>query len=109
MLSRSFQIANVKLEKEVLIYIYQSLIRSVMEYTAIVAPRLTETGLTQLQRIQNHAIRIIYRLPRDTPISDLHETAKLKMLEDRFRDLKMKYVNKAITSNNPLIVNAYED
>ena len=33
----------------------------------------------------------------------------LKLLEDRLRDLKIRYVNKAIASDNPLIATAYED
>jgi hypothetical protein len=60
-----------------LINIYVSLIRSVIEYPAILAPCLSQQNINLLQVIQNNALRICLKKPKDTPINSLHFNAKI--------------------------------
>jgi hypothetical protein len=47
----------MELTKQTLIQIYNVLIRSVIEYSAIIAPIISVTNLNTLQIIQNNALR----------------------------------------------------
>ena len=62
------------LTKDTLVQVYNVLIRSVLEYSAILAPAISNTNLNTLQVIQNNALRIILKKPilTRTEISDLH-------------------------------------
>ena len=57
-----------QLTKQTLIQIYNVLIRSVIEYSAIIAPIISVTNLNTLQIIQNNALRIILNKPKTTRI-----------------------------------------
>ena len=93
------------LTKETLVQVYNVLIRSVLEYSAILAPAISKTNLNTLQVIQNNALRIILKKPilTRTKISDLHKEANIDMIKDRFNKLRNRYVKKAIENNNPTI------
>ena len=56
------------------------LIRSVMDYSAILMPVICETNKNKLQVIQNNALRIILNKPKltKTRIVDLHLESKLE-------------------------------
>ncbi len=60
--------------------------------------------MVKLQRIQNSALRVIYKLPFDTPIEVLHETAKIERLNERLDKLNNNYLLKAILNNNELVL-----
>ena len=57
-----------QLTKQTLIQIYNVLIRTVIEYSAIIAPIISVTNLNTLQIIQNNALRIILNKPKTTRI-----------------------------------------
>jgi len=57
-----------QLTKQTLIQIYNVLIRSVIEYSAIIAPIISVTNLNTLQIIQNNALRIILNKPKTARI-----------------------------------------
>ena len=85
--------------------IYYVLIRSVLEYSAILAPVLAVCNMNTLQVIQNNALRIIVKKPliTRTSILELHNSTKVEMLKIRFEKLRGRYVQKAIINNNPII------
>jgi hypothetical protein len=58
--------ANAKLT------IHKVLIRSVMTYACLAWEFAAETHLLKLQRLQNKVLRTIGKLPRRTPVRDLH-------------------------------------
>jgi len=66
------------LTKDTLVQVYNVLIRSVLEYSAILAPAISKTNLNTLQVIQNNALRIILKksILTRTKISDLHKEAR---------------------------------
>ena len=104
-----------KLNSKTLIQIYYSLVRSIIEYSALIVPRLSNSNLNKLQVIQNNAIRAIYGYPKD-PISTrpinieyLHSIDNVELLVERLDGLNQRYLTKALGYRNPLIIEAFED
>ena len=99
------------LNKKTLIQIYNVLIRSVIEYSSIITPTVSKTNLSTLQTIQNNALRIILKKPliTKTKITDLHKEANIELLTNRFKKLRDRYLNKALTSKNPIITDVYNE
>jgi hypothetical protein len=101
-----------KLSKSTLINLYTSLIRSVFEYSAILAPRLSNQLKNQLQIIQNNALRsILHRhfnrtTGKNTTIDELHRLASVPTVIDRLATLRNNYLAKSIDTANPIILRA---
>jgi hypothetical protein len=89
-----------------LLQIYNVLIRSIIDYSSIIAPIISATNLNVLQIIQNKALRIIYKKSLFTRTSNewLHEQASLCTIKDRLKLLRKRYIRKAIANNNPIII-----
>ena len=100
-----------KLNIKTLTQIYNVLIRSVIEYTAILVPVISVTNMNTLQIIQNNALRIILKKPliTRTRIESLHEEAKIEMLEVRLLKLRNRYIHKALTNSNPIMKELIND
>ena len=99
------------LNEKTLIQIYNVLIRSIIDYSAILSPIISATNLNTLQIIQNNALRIIFKKPliTRTTINWLHDRANLIRIEVRMINLRKRYIFKAIDNKNPLIVELIED
>ena len=100
-----------KLNIKTLTQIYNVLIRSVIEYTAILVPVISVTNMNTLQIIQNNALRIILKKPliTRTRIESLHEEAKIEMLEVRLLKLRNRYIHKALTNSNSIMKELIND
>jgi hypothetical protein len=96
-----------KLSSQTLISIYKSLIRSVIDYSAFLEPRLTPALKTLVQAIQNKAIRIIYHLPREESTVDLCGISGLELVETRMKELNTRYYQSAVSNNNELICDLF--
>jgi hypothetical protein len=94
------------LNEKTLIQIYNVLIRSIIDYSAILSPIISKTNLNILQIIQNNALRIIFKKPimTRTTIDWLHEKAELIRIETRMINLRKRYIFKAVENNNPMIL-----
>ena len=90
------------LTKKTLTSIYNSLIRSLIDYSAFILTRLSKKRRKQLQAIQNAAIRAIFKMPYDTPSSQLNNIAQIPSLQERMSDLNEAYTLNAILNENPL-------
>jgi chorismate mutase len=88
------------LDKEGLLMVYKSLIRSNMEYAAPILV-LKQTNINRIKGIQYHALRIIFKKPIMTSSKELHELADLGKFEDRLYNLSYNYLLK--NEDNPLI------
>ena len=77
-----------------LLQIYNVLIRSIIDYSSIIAPIISATNLNVLQIIQNKALRIIYKKSLFTRTSNewLHEQASLCTIKDRLKLLRKRYM-----------------
>jgi exonuclease III len=104
-----------KLSKPTLINLYTSLIRSIFEYSAIVAPRLSSQLINQLQVIQNNALRSILHLhfnkttKKHTSITELHRLAGIPMINTRLATLRNDYLDRAILLDNPIITRSIDE
>ena len=89
-----------------LLQIYNVLIRSIIDYSSIIAPIISATNLNVLQIIQNKSLRIIYKNSLFSRTSNewLHEQASLCTIKDRLKLLRKRYIRKAIANNNPIII-----
>jgi hypothetical protein len=89
-----------------LLQIYNVLIRSIIDYSSIIAPIISATNLNVLQIIQNKALRIIYQKSLFTRTSNewSHEQASLCTIKDRLKLHRKRYIRKAIANNNPIII-----
>ena len=94
-----------KLSVKSLVNIYYTLIRSVIDYSAIISPVICKTNFNHLQIIQNNALRTILHVKKieHLNIDELHRRAGVEKLDIRLNSLRKKYIDKAIETNNPLI------
>ena len=88
-----------------LIQVYNVLIRSIM------MPIISETNKNKLQVIQNNALRTILKKSKltKTRVTMLHTEANIETLDERFLKLRRRYIQKAIISNNPVIVELIDE
>ena len=78
--------------------IYKSYIRPMIEY-GLALQILPKKVLTDLQRVQNMALRRMTSVNRTTSVAALHTIYGLESMEERNHNLTMKYFNKAINGD----------
>ncbi len=93
-----------KLNLQTLKQLYFALVRSLFEYSSILAPALTRTRLQSVQVLQNTALRAMLRQPRGTPIDILHRSVGVVEVADRLFLLVERYLTNSIHPSNPLII-----
>ena len=99
-----------KLDESLLIKIYKSLIRSVLDYSSFLIGSISPSYLKSIESIQNQALRIIFDKKWDEMSSeDLRKKAKVKSIAERSNMLMERYINKAIESNNELTMRLIEN
>ena len=96
------------LDKSTLVNIYKSLIRSLIDYSALMVTKISNGNMNKLQIVQNNALRTIYQKfwhGAGTEFSNdqLHQLAQIEPIEDRLRKLNSRYLEQAEESKNPLI------
>ena len=84
------------LNKKTLITVYRALIGSIFDYSFFTISNCSETALESIQRVQNRAIRCIYRLPWDSPTDRLFDISGVLFLKQRFTQLGSRYLLKAL-------------
>jgi len=94
--------------------IYHSLVRSIMEYASFIFDLMPPNNKASIEVIHNTALRVIFKkekLVNNKLISNQRflNLANEKNMETRLRELKIKYLNKAISNNNPLIKPLHEE
>ena len=91
--------------------IYNAIIGSIFTYSFFAVARIAKTNLDRLQRVQNRAIRSIYRLEWTSPTDQIHSISNLVPVRDRLVSLGERYLTKA-ADNNPnvaLLLQEYLD
>ena len=93
------------IKENVLINIYKSLIRSIIDYSAFLVSFASDSQLEKLERIQNEALRIILRLKRTDHLSNskLRKLTKIESIKERMTKLSNKYIRRAVINSNDLI------
>jgi hypothetical protein len=81
-----------KLNKNTLVNIYKTLMRSILDYSAILILHLSQLQINKLQTVQNKAIKQIY-LKKESGKTLDHQLAKLDSINTRFFNLTKKLYN----------------
>ena len=91
--------------------IYSAIIGSIFTYSFFMVARLAKTNIDRLQRVQNRAIRTIYRLEWTCPITMLHSISSILPLHERLVQLGKRYLTKAVVNNGyvSLLLQEYID
>ena len=79
---------------------YNALIGSIFTYSFFSLARIAESNLNRLQRVQNRAIRSIYRLEWNSPTIVIHAISNLLPIRERLLKLGKRYLLKATDNNN---------
>ena len=82
-----------RLSEKTLVSIFNSLVRSVLDYSFFITPTLAESNLEILQRIQNKALRSILKPSWETTNEVVHIALNVAPLRDRFLELFERYIN----------------
>ena len=80
------------------------MIRSILEYSAIISPVISASNSNILNIIQNKAIKIINRKSIYSSLNEIN--ADIGDLNERFDNLNKKYIRIAIINNNELVKEA---
>ena len=93
------------IKENVLINIYKSLIRSIIDYSAFLVSFASDSQLEKLERIQNEALRIIFKVKITDHISNnkLRKRANVRSIKERLAFLSKNYIRRAICHSNDLI------
>ena len=93
-----------RLSPEILLNIYKSLIRSILDYSSFIIDSISQSFIKKLEAIQNNVLRIIFQTKWDElSTNELRENANIIRIEDRLKTLNKRYLKKALLNNNPLI------
>ena len=102
-----------KINTNTLLKIYNSLIRSVIDYSLFLYPILSAQNQTYLQTTQNNCLRIIYRIHYDpdnlVSNTTLHKNANLETIAERACFINSRYKFQCLLNNNPIIVDLIND
>ena len=91
------------LTKKTLTCIYRTLVGSIFDYSFFAVACVSETSLGLVQRVQNRAIRCIYRLEWESPTNELFPTSGVLNVKERLLQLGARFLTKAIKRQNPFI------
>jgi exonuclease III len=91
------------LNKKALLNTYFCLVRSVLDYSFIINCVISSTNLQILQRVQNRAIRYIFRPQFGTNLTDLAAQNGILRVEERLESLFTSFIMKGLIHNNPLV------
>ncbi len=91
--------------------IYGALIGSIFTYSFFAIARIANVNIQKLQRVQNRAIRSIYRLEWTSPTNLLHSISNILPIRERLMNLGVKYLKKAVVNNSyvSLLLEEYLD
>ena len=78
----SFRKLRSCLSERTAIIIYKATVMPIFDYNDIIYNLLTQQQLTKLQRIQNRALRIVFK-GRILSVAEMHERANVEYLEQR--------------------------
>ena len=86
---------------ETILQIYKQCVRPIFEYGIVSTITVSETVITEIQRVQNFFIRLALRLPKYVSASLLHETSGLPYVRERLISVGQNHL--ARMHVNPLV------
>ena len=104
-----FSHSSWHINRKTLTTVFRALVGSIFDYSFFAVANCSETNLESIERVQNRAIRCIYRLPWDSPTKELFKISGVLPLEARFTQLGSRYLSKALYFKNELIITVISD
>ena len=92
-----------RIDVNTLINIYRALIGSVFDYSFFTVTSTSDTSLSLVQRVQNRAIRCIFRLEWDSPTHEQPLISGIIPVRERLIQLGSRYLLKCLVHKNKLI------
>ena len=89
--------------------LYQTLIRSVVEYSSILFPCLSTSGRNKIEKIQNNCIKIIHNKSKFSSTTEVLQLTNIVAIEERFNALNLNYLKNCFIFNNELIIDLYKE
>ena len=94
---------------ETMTTIYNSLIRSLMEYSSIIYPALSKTNMNVLERIQLRCFKIIHRKSKYESNESIKSLPGYESVADRFDKLNLRYLKNKFAYKTEIIVDLFKD
>ena len=76
--------------------VFNTLIRSLLEYSSIIYPCMSPTSVTLLERIQFKCLKIINRRSKFSANSEISALPNYSSIENRFDELNLSYLKKKL-------------
>jgi len=86
-------------------HIYKAIIRAMMSYASAAWLHAAQVHLNRLQRVQNHALRLISGHDRSTRIMQIHEDTETPFLEEHLRRLQLQFWTRLRAHPDPEVQN----
>ena len=97
------------INKKTLTTVFRALVGSIFDYSFFAVANCSKKNLESVQRIQNRALRCIFRLPWDSPTDQLFTISGVLPLKPRFTQLGSRYLSKALYFKNKLIGSVFSE
>ena len=91
------------LSHKTLCNIFKALIGSIFNYSFFTLANVSENSKNKLQRVQNRAIRCIFKMEWNCLNSELYKQSGILPINQRFIQLGCRYLTRALTHNNFII------
>ena len=97
------------ISSKTLTQVYNSLIRSLLEYSSIIYPRFSTTNLDVLERVQFKCLKIIHKKSKYDSNCLIRSLPDYLSLKDRFDNLNFNYIKKSLEHKNELMVDLFDE
>jgi hypothetical protein len=97
---------NMRLDTKLLVKMYKTLARSVLDYASILISSSSNETYGAFEVIQNDSLRIIFKKssPDKISVEELREMAKIESIKDRHIRLLDRYSENALVTHNGFAV-----
>jgi hypothetical protein len=87
---------------ETLLYTYNSFIRPVIEYRALLYSTLPKRAAFKIYSFERHILRDMFRLHRQHPSNTLYDVTKTTPISERLTLLQARYIERTLNGNNTI-------
>ena len=98
-----------QLNENTLIQLYNTLIRSIVEYSSIIYPRIGKTNWKKIEAIQVKSLKIVHKLHWRTPTEIYKDKVKVEDLNVRLDILNEKYLLNCVRNKNEVMIDLFKN
>ena len=94
---------------QTLTQLHKSIISSLLENSRIIYPRISNSTLEIIERIEFKFIKIIHKIPKYASNSLVKELAAYQSIRERFDTLNTSYLQKCLDKGNDILSDLFEN